>query len=66
MEAVQYHWKLKLRNNDNSGRLNAWLSELYGKAGMVDVPLDEYLERFVPCHISEPLHFEIMNPFKML
>ncbi|PCH40659.1 hypothetical protein WOLCODRAFT_159725 [Wolfiporia cocos MD-104 SS10] len=40
IKAIQYPWRLEQRNKDNPERLKAWLSELYDKVGVVDVPLD--------------------------
>ncbi|PCH39291.1 hypothetical protein WOLCODRAFT_158846 [Wolfiporia cocos MD-104 SS10] len=66
IKAIQYPWRLEQCNKDNSERLKAWLSELYDKVGVVDVPLDEFLERFIPCDTLEYLHFRIKDPFTEL
>ncbi|PCH38930.1 hypothetical protein WOLCODRAFT_167705 [Wolfiporia cocos MD-104 SS10] len=66
MKAIQYLWRLEQRNKDNPECLESWLSELYDKVGVVDVPLDEFLDRFVPCDMSNYPQSGIADPFKTL
>ena len=42
------------------------ISELDGKVGVVDVLLDNFLKRFVPCDMSKYPQFKISDPFQEL
>ncbi|PCH39279.1 hypothetical protein WOLCODRAFT_158834 [Wolfiporia cocos MD-104 SS10] len=66
IKAIQYPWRLEQRNKDNPERLKAWLSELDDKVHEVGVPLDEYLEQFAPCDISDYPRLGIADPFEEL